>query len=129
MKNNFNFTKNREKIYNVIKNNNSPITAEEIYEKLKNQKIDLSTIYRALGVFLENSLVDKDLRSDKKCYYSIKEEEHGHYIVCKKCNKSMKLKECPLVDDIYKKEIDALGFEVTSHSIQIEGICKNCKNK
>ena len=128
MKNKFSFTKNREKVYNVIKENNGPITAEEIYDKLKNEKIDLSTVYRALAVFSDNNIVEKELRSDKKCYYSIKEEHHGHYIVCNKCNKSIKLKECH-IDEALKDELNSLGFEMSSHSLQIEGVCKDCKNK
>lgn len=128
MENKFNLTKNREKVYNIIKEEKTPITAEDIYEKLKSEKIDLSTVYRALAVFCENDIVDKDLRSDKKCYYSIKDEHHGHYIVCNKCNKSIKLKECP-IDESLKNELNDLGFEMKTHSIQIEGICKDCKDK
>lgn len=120
------FTKKREKILDVINNAKGPICAEDIYKILNNQDINLSTIYRTLNLFEENAIVDKSIRSDKKAYYTLKKKGHEHYIVCKKCNKTVELQNCPL-EILYKNNILEKDFEITNHTIEIEGICAKCK--
>ena len=120
-KNNLKVTKHRIEVYNIIKDNNL-ITLKEIYDKLN---IDKVTIYRIIKLFLKNSLIVKNI-DDLNTYYSINEKEHVHYMTCTNCHKKIKIDVCPIEDEI-EKICDSNGFELKSHSINLEGICKSCK--
>lgn len=123
---NLKYTKKREEILSVLKTRNSPITAEEIYDVVKSNNINLSTVYRTLLALEKAGIVDKVLRSDKKCYYNIKKKSHGHYLVCKNCNKAISLDICP-INDLCKKITNETGYEITGHMLELEGICPDCK--
>lgn len=120
------FTKKRKMIFDVINKSKMPISAEDIYKLLSNEDINLSTIYRTLNLFEEKKIVDKIIRTDKKSYYTLKTKKHEHYIICKKCNNILELKSCPL-EILYENNILEKGFEITNHTIEIEGICAKCK--
>lgn len=121
-------TKKRKIIVDMLKNNNKPLTAEEIYIGLKDEKINLSTVYRNLATLYESGIIEKNLSSDKKFYYSIKNNTHYHYLICNICKKMVKLENCP-VSEICKKISLDTGFDITSHLLEIKGVCLECKNK
>ena len=124
----FKNTKKRQKILDIIKNSSNLVTAEEIFLKLKDEKINLSTIYRALIALEECGLIEKNLGSDKRYYYCIKNNTHTHYLICSNCKKMIKLDICPLNEICDKISYDT-GFNITTHLLEIRGICRQCKNK
>ena len=118
---NLKITKHRKEVYNVIKENNL-ITLKEIYNKLK---IDKVTIYRIIKLFLENSIIIKN-SYDSKVYYSLNLKEHVHYMTCIRCHKKIRIDVCPIEKEI-GKICENNNFELKSHSINLEGLCKSCK--
>ncbi len=120
-KNNLKITKHRIEVYNIIKDNDL-ITLKDIYNKLN---IDKVTIYRIIKLFLKNNLIIKNI-DDLDTYYSVNLKEHSHYMTCTSCHKKIKIDICPIEDEI-EKICDSSGFELKSHSINLEGICKSCK--
>ncbi len=120
-KNNLKITKHRIEVYNIIKDNDL-ITLKDIYNKLN---IDKVTIYRIIKLFLKNNLIIKNI-DDLDTYYSVNLKEHSHYMTCTSCHKKIKIDICPIEDEI-EKICDSSGFELKSHSINLEGLCKSCK--
>ena len=49
---NMRLTKKRETILNILKQTDKPLSAEDIYKELGDASMNLSTIYRALELFL-----------------------------------------------------------------------------
>ena len=119
--NNLKVTKHRIEVYNMIKNS-SLITLNEIYKGLN---IDKVTVYRIIKLFLKNNIIVKEIDNDNT-YYSVNEKEHAHYMTCTNCHKKIKIDTCPIEDEI-EKLCDSNGFELKSHSINLEGICKDCR--
>lgn len=124
----FKNTKKRQKILDIIKNSSVPITAEEIFFKIKDEKINLSTIYRTLITLEECGFIEKNLSSDKRNYYCIKNNVHSHYLICSNCKKMVKLDICPL-NEICDEISHDTGFIITSHLLEIRGICSQCSKK
>lgn len=122
-------TKKRELILNLLTQSNKPMSAEEIYAILSQSiPVHLSTIYRALNALVENKMVTKHIMQDQKMYFSIKENEHKHQLICNICNTITNMESCP----IEKLENDITvhtGFQVTEHDLEIRGICSNCLKK
>lgn len=114
-KKNIKITKPRIKILNQL---NKPTTIKELY--VMNSDIDKSTIYRILDLFLKNNIIKIIIINNEKNYI-INNNEHIHFINCVRCHKKEIINVCPL------KEIK--GYEIVSHDITIDGICKNCQEK
>lgn len=116
----------KDYIYNVIKDSNESLTAEEVYDRVSEQiNVNLSTVYRTL-----NNLVDKDeltkvIRQDKIAYYELADNAHKHYIVCDKCNHAFPTNDCN-IEKLEKKIKKETGFSITSHTLEFHGICPTC---
>ena len=113
-KNNIKYTKQRERVYNIIKDN--PITMKEILNN--KDDIDSSTIYRIIEMFLEKNLIIK-IVDGSEIYYAIN-DEHSHYINCM-------MLQCwvLLITEISKD----LGYTLLSHSLIMDGLCPTCNKK
>lgn len=124
-------TKTRELIKDLLNHSNSPLSAYDIFDALKDQGVTLSSIYRTLDTFYKNSIISKDVTTDGVSMYSIPKEEHSHFLECKNCHSVIELNYCP-----YHKTNSQIKakhhFEVDEHNVVIYGLCQNCskqKNK
>lgn len=122
-------TKNRELILKIIHSSKLPISAEDIYKLcVKNLNVNLSTIYRTLNTLEKNKILIKQMRQDGVAYYQENTHNHKHLLICKICDKQIPLDNCPL-EDMLKNVAKSTNFEITSHSIELYGICENCQKK
>ncbi|MCR1935171.1 Fur family transcriptional regulator [Clostridium tepidum] len=125
-KNNLKVTKGRINILNILMVSNYSLDVESIVKKLqdRNIKLDLSTIYRTLEIFLNKDLIEKFDLGNAKYNFRFKRKKHTHTIQCKVCHKEVQI-ECPLfhIDEIVNKET---GFSSIDHQLKIEGVCENC---
>lgn len=118
-------TKTRELIKELLNSSHSPLSASEIFDKLKGQGITLSSIYRTLDTFYKNNIISKEITTDGVSLYSILKEEHSHFLECKNCHSVIELNYCP-----YHKvnaQIKAKHhFLVDEHNVVIYGLCSKC---
>lgn len=124
-------TTQRTKIIEILILKNGPLKAEEIYSALilKGEHICLSTIYRVLEVLEEKGLVTRHALADGKanCFEMWKREKnHYQSIICSDCRKTVRVKDFS-IDSIAANLLETEGFEITDHTIQIYGKCKNCR--
>lgn len=123
-------SKNKEQIIKILKNSNKSLNVHEIFDIInKMEKINLSTVYRCINSLCNENIISKEIRNDKKSYYTLNLENHKHHLICDMCKKEIVLDFCP-INQISQKIKDKIGFDIKMHSIQISGICKKCnKNK
>ncbi len=126
------FTNQREIILYTLYNNEQHFTSEELYMLIKQEYPDLSvgiaTVYRTLTVLEENGLVSSISLGAQGKKYEIANKPHHDHIICEKCNK---------IVEFENEEIEALqhsiatnnGFKLTSHLMQLYGICKECQSE
>lgn len=122
-------TKHRNSILEVIENIDQPITAEQIFLKLKerNTSINLSSVYRILDSLVSKGLVSKSsITGESKALFELNRLEHKHFLVCSGCKRMFSVNGCPL-EEYEKKLQDELGFDITGHKLEIFGFCKECK--
>lgn len=123
-------TRHRIEIFELLKNEDQPVSAEQVYNRLfeKNISINLSTVYRILDMLSESELVTRiNISTDNKTLYEYNCNVHRHYLVCLSCNKIFTVKNCPLAD--YEKDIEKeTGFNVTGHKLSLYGHCQNCNS-
>jgi len=126
-------TQQRNAILEVLEQASMPITAEDIYLRLKEKNVStcLSTVYRTLDTLMSKKIVTKSIvMSENKAKFEISYEEgrHCHRLICLGCTKIVNIEECPIkeFENLVHKSTD---YDVTGHKIEIYGYCPECKNK
>lgn len=110
-------------------NSDKAFTIEEIIEKIGNDELSQSTVYRLMTKLVENGLVHRTVKGNSRSfvYQFINSEKcEGHlHIKCTDCGKVYHLDST--VSSVIKKDIDtSTGFEIDSHTV-ILGRCNTCK--
>lgn len=124
-------TKQRSMIFDILKEESLPLTAERVFFKAKeiDPTLSLSTVYRILDVFVDKGMVLKSsITEDNKAMFEMNRMEHKHHLVCICCKKIMAVDNCPL--EVYEKSLEReTCFQITSHRLEIYGYCPVCKIK
>lgn len=124
-------TRQRQLIISILKESHQPLSINDIYREITRElpRIAKSTIYRNIDQLLEQNLIDKYYYNDNEIFYHYKESrnEHTHFIICDECKKTFNLPSCPIIE--IEDAIEAEGFIIKDHQIQITGTCKNCAKK
>jgi Fur family ferric uptake transcriptional regulator len=124
-------TKQRNFVFDILNNSKEPITAEQIYMKVRllDETISMSTVYRILELFIAKDLVIKtNITSDNKALFEVNRSEHKHFLICTSCKKVVNIEDCPL--GIFEKTLEnKTGFEVTGHRLEVLGRCSRCKEQ
>lgn len=121
-------TKPRLAVLDIITQSRQPLTAEDVFIKLKNKdiNINISTVYRTLEALAEKKLLTKlALSGDNRAYFEFNSAEHRHYLVCIGCNKITAIKGCPL--EIYEKSLQQeTDYKLEWHRLEMYGFCPDC---
>ena len=105
---------------------NAPISAEDLFERLRHNGLDLSTLYRTLNSLSSVGLVKKEVGSRKENLFSLEGEEERHLLVCLRCGKKIPLEGCPY-HEVNESIEEKTGFKVLDHNTEIYGICPDCR--
>ena len=130
IKNNIKTSKQRELIFDILENSDEPLTVEEIFFQLaeKENSMNLSTIYRILNVFISKGLVVKSNIYNNKAVFELRGNKHTHHLTCVCCGKILVMDNCPL--NGYEKSLEEMtSFDITSHKLELFGVCPECKIK
>lgn len=124
-------TRHRQEIFQLLKECEQPVTAEQVYGMLLEKKvsINLSTVYRILDMLTDSELVSKiNIGKDNKNHYEYNCLKHRHYLVCLSCNSIFAVGDCPLGE--YEKRVaEQTDFLITGHKLNMYGYCSSCKDK
>ena len=125
-----NYSRQREEIIKVIKESHNHPTAEDIYMivKAKEPAVSRSTVYRNLGLLVDNNIIEKISMQVGPDRYDYIRKEHNHAI-CVKCGTIMDFEyefEYEKIKEQVKKQT---GIEISKKGISLEGICDSCKIK
>jgi len=121
------YSKQRQLIEMAVTQNRVHPTAEQVYNVVKKQSpnVSLGTVYRNLNLLAENGIIKKITMANESDHYDGTITEHYH-IICECCSQMIDCPDVPLIqyDGLIK---DKTGFTVTSHSLVIYGLCKECQ--
>jgi len=124
-------TKARNMIINILsQDKDKAFSAEELHDACgTDSQIDLSTVYRTMHTLTASGFVTKSMHPDGKAYFQLASQqgtEHHHRIVCSRCKASADIAVCPL-HDLEDQILSETGFTMTSHSIELTGLCPSCQ--
>ncbi len=126
------FTSQREAILATLYENQGHFTSENLYLLLKEKYPDLSigiaTVYRTLALLEENGLVSSISLGIQGKKFEIANKPHHDHLICDHCGKIVEF-ENEEIETLQQKVAEANGFELTSHMMQLYGICSACQAK
>lgn len=123
-------TKQRTKILQIFKDSNIPLSAEDIFVRMKEYYplLAISTIYRNLEILTSKGIVIKSIFNDGIARYELSNTEHRHHLKCIGCNTTVDIDACPL--KALEHSIEAqTDFDISGHSLELYGYCPKCKIK
>mgnify|MGYP001016173531 CR=1 FL=1 len=123
-------TKHRNALLETLEQSGLPLTAEELFLRLKekNVSISLSTVYRILETLVDKGFVIRSqLATGNKALYELSHKDHHHHLHCVRCRQIFPVDGCPL-EDYEQLLADRFGFTVTGHNLEVFGYCEKCKD-
>lgn len=121
----------RKMILALLLEANAPVKAYELIEKMREQghSITPTTTYRILDFLLSEKLIHKihTLNAYISCTVDHQHEHNSLMVICSQCQKAEEIDDETLTDTICDK-LDDMGMSLQDHCIEIQGICKDCKD-
>ena len=120
-------TRQKSKIFNIIKNKRNEFTVKDIYNEL-NKEVGLTTIYRYIDKLINDGIVNQSIGKDNITYYQYLEEcdkENHFYLKCEVCGNLIHV-DCDCVKDLSEHIINEHKFKPSRDHFIINGICNNC---
>lgn len=119
----------RVKILQLLENSETRhLSAEDVYKALleADEDVGLATVYRVLTQFESAGLVERHHFEGGHSVFELSTLDHHDHLVCSKCG---------IVEEFYDEVIETqqekiakkFGFEITDHSLNLYGICKDCQ--
>ena len=120
------YTKQRQQVWDEIRNSSEHRDAEEIYIQINNasksnhsEKVSRATVYRTIDVLVKNNLVRKMELGDGRALYEHKiEEEHHDHIICVETGKIIEFYNEEL-EKIQEDVVKEHGYELVRHVHQL----------
>ena len=120
-------TTQRHMVLEVLLQRYDHPTADEIFEVVRerSRRISRRTVYRVLDTLTELGLIRRVHHPGPTTRFDAKTHRH-HHLVCIRCANILDL-ESPELDGIPLPQGRPLGFDVRDFSVQLMGICPECR--
>lgn len=120
----FRLTKPRQAIFETLKKSDRPLSYQEL--TTANLGIDKVSVYRTIDLFIRLGVVMSVPHGWKQRYeLAAPFRPHHHHLLCSECNVVQGIQS-----DELEKIIQVIGgrhkFQVTGHTFEITGLCRNC---
>ena len=122
-------TPKRLQVLEVIGSNNSPLSAQQIFETLsRTANINRVTVYRILDLLVEKGLVDRMSGGGRSFVYGLAPNDnhpaHPHFY-CRNCGSLECLNPESLNVDMQSMQRTFPGI-IENVEVRVDGVCKNC---
>jgi Fur family transcriptional regulator, ferric uptake regulator len=121
-------TEPRRAVASLIAEREGHFTAAEIVAGARQRYpgIGRATVFRTLDLFASLKLVERVDLPDGDHAYVACHPSHHHHAICTRCGRSLDLTDSGLAR-VLREVGDNLGFRITSHRLELFGICAACQ--
>jgi Fur family ferric uptake transcriptional regulator len=124
-------TRQRDLIIRLFSEAKHHLSAEELYVLVKKTEpgIGYATVYRTLKLLSEAGLAHERRFEDGCTRYELSESNtHHDHLICTGCGKIIEFENAK-IEQLQQNVADRNHFLVTSHKLEIYGLCNNCRQK
>lgn len=126
----FKKTSARIAIVAFLEKQKKPVSLDKIFDSLKKDHIDQSTIYRTVNLFIAEKIARPLFLSKDKLFVELERNDDHHHITCTSCGDIEEIHDCIAEDTIKRITKKQKKFQkVESHTFELFGICKTCSVK
>ncbi len=120
-------SKQRDRLLSLLRSTDLHPTADWLYDKLKREfpRLSLGTIYRNLGILIEQGLVKKLHYGSTYDRFEARVTPHCH-LICEHCGRISDF-DMPVHAHLNTEASDLTSFAVTHHKIEFFGLCARCQ--
>lgn len=106
------------------------VTAQEVYEMVNkiDPSVGFATVYRFLRKLTEASMVTEVRMGGQPARYEITPNSHHDHLTCTHCGKIVEF-ENQDIERLQNEVAIKFGFELTSHVLELYGICSQCHKR
>lgn len=124
----FSLTGPRQVVFSVLQDS-GPLTIKQLYEKLHG-KVDRTTVYRVVSL-LENLNIVQKVSHGWKYTLELTDQfvPHHHHFTCSGCERIISFDEPSGLDELLNKTGELGGFSISSHTLEIVGLCATCRRE
>lgn len=121
-------TRQRLRVLEELAREPHDATAQQLFQRLRSagEPIGLATVYRTLGMLAEHGILDALTHIPGETCYRFCSETHHHHVVCSGCHRVVELEGCRAGGWIHAAAAQ-VGFQATSHHVEIVGVCADCR--
>ncbi|MEJ2323310.1 MAG: transcriptional repressor [Nitrospirota bacterium] len=124
-------TPQRSLIVDVFLKTERHVSSEDLYSlvKRKDRAVGQATVYRTLKLLSESGIArEVDFGEGLTRYEHEYGHEHHDHLICERCRKSIEVVD-PRIEELQEKLARDHGFVMTSHKLDIFGLCAKCRAK
>jgi len=124
-------TPQRLMIFSALRHADGHLTAAEIYERVRMDYpyVDISTVYRTLGVLKELRLVSEtDMGTGDATYEWVRQQRLHHHLICRDCGKVVSL-DHKYLENLGAEILADSGFRPDIDHFAIFGLCAKCQGR
>lgn len=123
-------SKKRQAILDALCATREHPTAEMLYQQLKPAypELSLGTVYRNLGVLVEEGLAVSVVRVAGQERYDATTAPHAHFI-CRLCSRVMDVQLPEGLEALYGALEQDFDFTAESCTVSVSGVCANCRKR
>lgn len=127
---NVRMTKQRRLLLDILQESGGHIDADEIYReaKIREPRINKSTVYRNLQVFAKLGLVEERHFDNSHHHYEFFSSSDHYHLRCLGCGKIIEF-ESGLTDRLKSDAAKKSGFQVTGGEFLLVGYCSDCRRR
>ncbi|MBA1241604.1 MULTISPECIES: Fur family transcriptional regulator [Pseudomonas] len=120
----------RRRVLELVWQSHKPLGAYDILGVLSEQdgrRAAPPTVYRALDFLLDNGLVHRI--ASLNAFMGCAHPEHAHqgqFLICRVCHVAVELEDAPISEAI-NHGAAGIGFAVEAQTVEVVGLCANCK--
>jgi len=127
--NSLKFTKQREVVLKTLYEKNDHFTPEDLYIFLKSTypelNIGIATVYRTLNLLEESNMVTSISFGVAGKKFELANKPHHDHMICKSCGLIIEFQN-DKIEQLQLEIAQANHFTITSHLMQLRGLCKEC---
>lgn len=122
-------SRQREKIFQVLKKTVAHPTAEWVYEQVRSQipRVSLGTVYRNLHILTAQGNIRELDFGEGLHRYDATVNQHYHF-VCEHCGAVRDL-EVPPMQDLHDRVRNIVPGSIIGHRLDFFGVCADCLKK